>query len=597
MGQVRRPLFRRSFALLTALAVSCATVLTTGWSQPGGLSLAAAQEANLNAGGDPIGDEEQRFFGDPLSEGVSVPGPTGPWPFGMDPYTTDDPVVRGDLKKSPMGDFGLDPNGGLAAAFNDLSMYQGLVSSTKGQAFDPRYPEGKDHLPRATVDKHPFPLRRLERKLVDGVRVRQLNAYSPSMETWIPLVWVVPQDQSAPRPTAYFLPGNDGGTSYDNWLTRTDLIEFMSSRNVNVIIPALGAFSGYLDWEKPAPHLGGKQQWETFMTHELPLAVEEAIGANGQRSLVGLSMTAGAALVYASHKPNFYSSVASVSGCAANNSWLGRRMLSIATSWGEATITDMLGEVDGDYSRYNDVLLNFDRLRQQDNIYVFTATGLLDEPDLNGPNEAVNSERLKDRMTIGFVIETTVNACSHRLYARAAEDGAQDEIYWDFRKAGSHSWGYWDQALKDFWPIMAQGFGIDGGPINVAGPVGEMDVLSSAGSSRRKVEEFLFRGGLGEFFAGILRTLGLGSLADAVGGTSSSSSSSSSSTGSAGSSGSSNFEGSDSRTLGSTTKRVGVLHTLLVALIALPRAILNWLHIPELTHELLQTLRGNKEEA
>ena len=73
----------------------------------------------------------------------------------------------------------------------------------------------------------PEVLARLERFVgVDGDRIRQINAYSPSMGRTIPLVWVVPEDNTVPGPTVYALGGGDGGQGGQNWVTRTDLEEW-----------------------------------------------------------------------------------------------------------------------------------------------------------------------------------------------------------------------------------------------------------------------------------------------------------------------------------------------------------------------------------
>ena len=85
---------------------------------------------------------------------------------------------------------------------SDATASSGVVTSALPQYTDPRYPLGKDDLPKATIDMEPEVLARLERFVgVDGDRIRQINAYSPSMGRTIPLVWVVPEDNTVPGPT------------------------------------------------------------------------------------------------------------------------------------------------------------------------------------------------------------------------------------------------------------------------------------------------------------------------------------------------------------------------------------------------------------
>ena len=75
----------------------------------------------------------------------------------------------------------------------------------------------------------------------------------------IPLVWIPAKDTSQPRPVLYALGGGDGGQGENNWITRTDMVDYMRERNVHVIMPMLGAYSLYSDWETELPAQGGKQ--------------------------------------------------------------------------------------------------------------------------------------------------------------------------------------------------------------------------------------------------------------------------------------------------------------------------------------------------
>src|SRR5699024_1862257 len=138
-----------------------------------------------------------------------------------------------------------------------------------------------------------------------------------------------------------------------------------------------------------------------FLTHELPGPLEEALGADGKRSLVGMSMSGTTALLYATHQPGFYDSVAALSGCGDTNSWIGRRITSSIIEKGNGTPEMMWGAPNSDYSRYQDATINADRLRDQPNMYVYNATGLLSDVDFEGPNAPEAEWQLKDRLTMG----------------------------------------------------------------------------------------------------------------------------------------------------------------------------------------------------
>ncbi|GAB3596466.1 Diacylglycerol acyltransferase/mycolyltransferase Ag85A precursor [Corynebacterium faecale] len=412
--------------------------------------------------------------------------------YGMDPSIRYNPID--DIKDRPEGlsDIPLVGRQLTGWGSSDASASSGIVTSTRTQDFDPRYPNGKAHLPKAEIDMDPEVLARLARFAnVDGDRIRQINAYSPSMERWIPLVWIVPEDNSVPRPTLYALGGGDGGQGSANWITKTDMQELMSQNNVNVIMPMLGSFSFYADWVEENESLGGKQQWETFLTHELPEPLESAIGADGQRSLIGMSMSGGSVLNIASHMPNYYSSVGSLSGCAETNSWMGRRGMAATIYSGNATPTQIFGAVDSDYSRYNDPVINAHKLGEQDNLYVFAASGVWSDVDVEGDNAPEDEDGLKNRITVGFRIEALSNSCTHNLKAATDFQGI-DTINYDFRPTGTHAWDYWNEALHRFFPLMMQGFGLDGGPIPEYNPNGlNPNGLSSALSSGSSTGEVL----------------------------------------------------------------------------------------------------------
>ncbi|ANE05273.1 alpha/beta hydrolase [Corynebacterium crudilactis] len=400
--------------------------------------------------------------------------------YGMDPNQRYNPID--DIKDRPEGLSNLPYFGSKLTSWgsSDATASSGIVTSGRPQYTDPRYPNGKDNLPKATIDMNPEVLTRLERFVgVDGDRIRQINAYSPSMERTIPLIWVVPEDNSVPGPTVYALGGGDGGQGGENWVTRTDLDELTSENNINLIMPMLGAYSFYADWAGESEDMGGKQQWETFLMHELPEPLEAAIGADGQRSILGMSMSGGSVLNMASHDPNFYSSVGSFSGCAETNSWMGRRGIAATVFNGNVVPEQIFGDVDSDYSRYNDPLLNAEKLGEQDNLYIFAGSGVFSELDVIGENAPLDEDAFKNRVLVGFEIEAMSNTCTHNLKAATDQKGI-DTINYDFRATGTHAWDYWNEALHRFYPLMMQGFGLDGGPIPIYNPNG---VSSSESSS------------------------------------------------------------------------------------------------------------------
>ena len=163
-------------------------------------------------------------------------------------------------------------------------------------------------------------------------RVKGFNAYSPSMDFEVPLAVITPDGTfDEARPTVYMLNGAGGAEQGMDWITATtysdlkdeeNIIEFYQDKGVNVVIPQAGAFSYYTDWvESPENNYLWQEniKWETFLTKELPQALESTINGNGKRAIAGMSMSATSALVLAEHNPGFYDAVGSFSGCAATS--------------------------------------------------------------------------------------------------------------------------------------------------------------------------------------------------------------------------------------------------------------------------------------
>ena len=109
------------------------------------------------------------------------------------------------------------------------------------------------------------------------------------------------------------------------------------------MIPQAGAFSYYTDWVSSPNngYLKGPQKWETFLTKELPDALEKHIGGNGKRGIAGMSMSATSSLLLAEHNPGFYNAVGSFSGCAATSRPLPRLYTQLTVNRGGGSADQM----------------------------------------------------------------------------------------------------------------------------------------------------------------------------------------------------------------------------------------------------------------
>lgn len=305
-------------------------------------------------------------------------------------------------------------------------------------------------------------------------RMEELKVYSPSMDRDIPIVTIRAEKDPANAPTIYLLNGADGGTGRANWLQQTSAIDFYGKKigNVNVVIPMDGAFSYYTDWQqesvldKDASGKGGKQMWETFLTAELPGAMEQGHfkTSNPQRAIVGMSMSASSVLVYAENHPGLYSSIASYSGCPATTG-MAAAGVDIVLDRGKSTYEQMWGDRTGEVAMRNDAFVNVAKMRDQQNVYISAGTGLMGEHDMpSGDRLLGNPIGSLTPAVEGGPIEAATNVCTQMFRAATENVGMTPErnnIVYNFRTTGTHQWGYWQDDMFQSWPVLARGLGFD----------------------------------------------------------------------------------------------------------------------------------------
>ena len=174
-------------------------------------------------------------------------------------------------------------------------------------------------------------------------------------------------------------------------------------------------------------------------------------------------MSGTSALVLPTKIPGFYDAAASFSGCAATSTWapynfarltVNRGAGAAGANYQNVTPEQMWGPMGGDYNRWNDALVNADKLRGTA-LYVSTATGLASENDMMGTligKGATQAEASAAAMTLqieGGVIEAAINSCNHDL--RAKLENLQIPAHYEFRNVGTHSWPDWRKDLENSW--------------------------------------------------------------------------------------------------------------------------------------------------
>ncbi|MFE2961802.1 alpha/beta hydrolase [Nocardia tengchongensis] len=290
-----------------------------------------------------------------------------------------------------------------------------------------------------------------------GDRNLTLQVYSAAMGKNIEVDVQRAADTSQPNPVLYLLNGAGGGTDSATWQKRTDVLNFLADKNVDVVQPVGGAFSYYTDWREPDPTLG-VNKWKTFLTEELPPLIDRALNANGRNAIAGLSMAGTSVLQLPIAAPGLYQSVAAYSGCAQISDPLGYNFVNTVVSVGGGDSKNMYGPQGDPEWAANDPYVHADQLRGL-NLFISSGSGLPGPWDtLDGPRTLPGAGGLINQMVLGGGLEAATDYCTRNLKTKL--DGLGIPATYDFTPTGTHSWGYWEDALKKSWPVLAAGLGL-----------------------------------------------------------------------------------------------------------------------------------------
>ncbi|WP_454198448.1 alpha/beta hydrolase [Nocardia sp. Marseille-Q1738] len=291
-----------------------------------------------------------------------------------------------------------------------------------------------------------------------SARSLTLTVHSAAMDLDIPVEVQRAADTSVPRPVLYLLLGAGGGSDGSTWATKTDAMQFLSDKNVHAVTPIGGMFSYYADWQKDDPRLG-RQKWKTFLSSELPPLINAYLGTSGRNAVAGFSMSGTTTLALAATTGDLFSSVAAYSGCAQTSDPVGREFIRLTVEeWGWAEMDNMWGPADDPQWRANDPYVQAEGLRGK-SIYISSGNGLPGVYDVYGGKYSLpGAWGFSNQIVLGGVIEAAANYCSQNMKARL--DSLGIPARYNFRPEGTHTWGYWEDALKDSWPTLAAPLGI-----------------------------------------------------------------------------------------------------------------------------------------
>ncbi|MFE3059328.1 alpha/beta hydrolase [Nocardia sp. NPDC059239] len=282
-----------------------------------------------------------------------------------------------------------------------------------------------------------------------------LHVHSAAMYSDITVEVQRPADTSEPRPVLYLLNGAGGGQDTATWKRNTDSTQFFMDKNVNVVMPIGGAFTYYTDWRSPDPRLG-QPMWKTFLTEELPPLVDAALATNGIHAIAGMSMSGTSVLQLPIAAPGLYRAVAAYSGCAQISDPVGQKFTDLVVSIGGGNPVNMYGPMDDPEWAANDPYVHAEALRGL-GIYVSNGSGLPGRHDNVADVRSLGPADggLPQQILVGGILEAASDWCARNLKTRLHQ--LDIPATFDIAKPGTHSWGYWQDALRASWPVLAQG--------------------------------------------------------------------------------------------------------------------------------------------
>lgn len=282
----------------------------------------------------------------------------------------------------------------------------------------------------------------------DSQTVR-IDVYSPSMGRWISNDVITPVG-GGPAPTFYLLTGIGGGTDGISWFNNTSIREFFDDKHVNVVMPVGGEYSMYTDWLRADPVLG-RNQWQTYLTRELPAAIDSRLGTTGVAAIGGVSMAGSSVLDLAIQSPGTFRAVGSYSGCAQTSGIIGQAMVrSMVELRGGGNAANMWGGITDPLWRAHDPMVNAERLRGT-TLFVSSGNGI------PGPIDDHNPALVIPQTIGGSVVEMVTRVCTAAFQSRLASLGIPATFH--YLPQGTHSWGLFEKELRESWPLIGGAIG------------------------------------------------------------------------------------------------------------------------------------------
>lgn len=246
-------------------------------------------------------------------------------------------------------------------------------------------------------------------------------------------------------PVLYMLDGVGAPISSTGWAHQAYIADRLAGENVHIVNPAGAYASYYTDWEQEDPRLG-YNQWETFLTEELPGIVktelEKRNGAavSDKAAVGGISMGGQAAMHLAATYPERYQGVMAFSGYYSTMDQLGYQTVRLSVETRGGDVENMWGPHRSERWRENDTISHVDGLRNTA-VYFSSGSGVAGPDDLK---EYGFGAKPID-MAIGLVLERGVLEGTKNFEKKLKSKGIEHRV--EYSDTGMHNW---PNFLKNF---------------------------------------------------------------------------------------------------------------------------------------------------
>lgn len=283
---------------------------------------------------------------------------------------------------------------------------------------------------------------------------------------------VFPAKDGNTNRVVYALDGMRAPETHNGWDKETNIADVLTDHNINVVMPIGGMSSFYTDWAAPSSFFGApptgsssgsgalnafsegpgkshRYQWETFLTQDLPSALQAEYGFSRNRNgAFGLSMGGSAALMLAAYHPDQFSFAGSYSGYL-NISAPGMReaIRAAMIDAGGYNVDSMAPPWSPEWLRM-DPFVFAPMLRDNNTrVWISAGSGIPDSADGFDGN-TVN----------GMGLEALGLANTRSFQLRMMSLGAENVVY-SFPPTGIHSWTYWRAEALRMIPDLSANIG------------------------------------------------------------------------------------------------------------------------------------------